>query len=70
MMFRIKLLYIIAGAYNMGGSPAPTVEQIKNMVYMNQTGSQSYQSREEYLGEFYLYTCYNVTDIALLCNTA
>ncbi|KAF1378588.1 hypothetical protein PFLUV_G00192100 [Perca fluviatilis] len=46
---RHVLIFFTDGAYNMGGSPAPTVEQIKNMVYMNQTGSQSYQSREEYL---------------------
>ncbi|XP_034539899.1 complement factor B-like [Notolabrus celidotus] len=37
------------GAYNMGGSPVPTVERIKNMVYMNHTGQQQGISREEYL---------------------
>ncbi|XP_047463236.1 complement factor B-like [Mugil cephalus] len=37
------------GAYNMGGSPAPTVEQIKNMVYMNHTTEQQAESREDYL---------------------
>ncbi|XP_028450837.1 complement factor B-like isoform X1 [Perca flavescens] len=46
---RHVLIFFTDGAYNMGGSPAPTVEQIKNMVYMNQTGPQSNQSREEYL---------------------
>lgn len=42
----------IAGAYNMGGSPTFTVEKIKNMVYMNQTGEPKTPSREEFLGEF------------------
>ncbi|XP_037605565.1 complement factor B-like [Sebastes umbrosus] len=37
------------GAYNMGGSPAPTVAKIKNMVYMNHTGEQETHSRETYL---------------------
>ncbi|KAF3706517.1 Complement factor B [Channa argus] len=37
------------GAYNMGGSPAPTVEKIKNMVYMNHTIGKQNQSREDYL---------------------
>lgn len=41
------------GAYNMGGSPEPTVQRIKNMVYMNHTNEAeaNAKSREEYLGE-------------------
>ncbi|XP_013858625.1 complement factor B [Austrofundulus limnaeus] len=35
------------GAYNMGGSPRPTVERIKNMVYMNDMANVG--SRDEYL---------------------
>uniref|UniRef100_A0A8C9YCL8 C3/C5 convertase n=1 Tax=Sander lucioperca TaxID=283035 RepID=A0A8C9YCL8_SANLU len=46
---RHVLIFFTDGAYNMGGSPAPTVEQIKNTVYMNQTGVPAAQSREEYL---------------------
>ncbi|XP_032388691.1 complement factor B [Etheostoma spectabile] len=48
---RHVLIFFTDGAYNMGGSPAPTVERIKNMVYMNQTGvpGTATQSREEYL---------------------
>ncbi|XP_078121876.1 complement factor B-like isoform X2 [Sander vitreus] len=46
---RHVLIFFTDGAYNMGGSPAPTVEQIKNMVYMNQTGVPAAKSREEYL---------------------
>lgn len=38
----------------MGGSPAPTVAKIKNMVYMNHTTAEETQSREDYLGEFYI----------------
>ncbi|KAK5858480.1 hypothetical protein PBY51_002615 [Eleginops maclovinus] len=37
------------GAYNMGGSPDPTVARIKNMVYMNHTAAEETPSREEYL---------------------
>ncbi|XP_042354606.1 complement factor B-like [Plectropomus leopardus] len=46
---RHVFLIFTDGAYNMGGSPAPTVAKIKNMVYMNQTGDQESPSREEYL---------------------
>ena len=46
---RHVLIVFTDGAYNMGGSPAPTVAKIKNMVYMNQTGEQKISSREEYL---------------------
>lgn len=48
------ILSVIAGAYNMGGSPAPTVAKIKNMVYMNHTreGETDVQPREEYLGKY------------------
>lgn len=47
------LVSFIAGAYNMGGSPVPTVAKIKNMVYMNHTVEQGAQTRENYLGEFF-----------------
>uniref|UniRef100_A0A3Q1FXL7 Complement factor B-like n=1 Tax=Acanthochromis polyacanthus TaxID=80966 RepID=A0A3Q1FXL7_9TELE len=48
---RHVLIFFTDGAYNMGGSPLPTVERIKNMVYMNNTSDQQKESREEYLGE-------------------
>nr|XP_020454148.1 complement factor B-like [Monopterus albus] len=44
---RHALIIFTDGAYNMGGSPAPTVAQIKNKVYMNYTGETS--TREDYL---------------------
>uniref|UniRef100_A0A8C2WUR2 C3/C5 convertase n=1 Tax=Cyclopterus lumpus TaxID=8103 RepID=A0A8C2WUR2_CYCLU len=37
------------GGYNMGGSPEFTLTKIKNLVYMNNTGQQGTQSRENYL---------------------
>ncbi|CAN9501319.1 unnamed protein product [Ophioblennius macclurei] len=37
------------GGYNMGGSPLPSVTRIKNMVYMNQTGENQGENRDEYL---------------------
>lgn len=43
----------MAGAYNMGGSPLPTVAKINNMVYMNHTVEEEAQSRGDYLGEVY-----------------
>ncbi|XP_040006908.1 complement factor B-like [Xiphias gladius] len=46
---RHVLIIFTDGAYNMGGSPAPTVAKIKNMVYMNHTSGQEAQSREEFL---------------------
>ncbi|XP_045896050.1 complement factor B-like [Micropterus dolomieu] len=46
---RHVIIVFTDGAYNMGGSPAPTVEKIKNMVYMNHTVEGETQSREEYL---------------------
>uniref|UniRef100_A0A7N8X6D6 Complement factor B-like n=1 Tax=Mastacembelus armatus TaxID=205130 RepID=A0A7N8X6D6_9TELE len=49
---RHVLIIFTDGAYNMGGSPAPTVARIKNMVYMNQTTDQELKrkaSREDYL---------------------
>uniref|UniRef100_A0A3B4ZS29 C3/C5 convertase n=1 Tax=Stegastes partitus TaxID=144197 RepID=A0A3B4ZS29_9TELE len=46
---RHVLIFFTDGAYNMGGSPVPTVERIKNMVYMNNTSEQQKQSREEFL---------------------
>uniref|UniRef100_A0A3Q1HJ57 C3/C5 convertase n=1 Tax=Acanthochromis polyacanthus TaxID=80966 RepID=A0A3Q1HJ57_9TELE len=48
---RHVLIFFTDGAYNMGGSPLPTVERIKNMVYMNNTSDQQKESREEYLGD-------------------
>ncbi|KAM3600966.1 uncharacterized protein V6R79_005319 [Siganus canaliculatus] len=45
---RHVLIFFTDGAFNMGGSPLPTVSQIKNMVYMNQTGEAA-ASREDYL---------------------
>ncbi|XP_072230699.1 complement factor B-like isoform X2 [Leuresthes tenuis] len=42
---RHVIILFTDGAYNMGGSPAPTVERIKNMVYMNQNDG----SRDEFL---------------------
>ncbi|KAJ4930198.1 hypothetical protein JOQ06_019204 [Pogonophryne albipinna] len=47
---RHVIILFTDGAYNMGGSPVPTVARIKNMVYMNHTGEQETQSREAYLG--------------------
>lgn len=37
----------------MGGSPAQTVEKIKNMVYMEQTRAGETPPRADYLGKFY-----------------
>uniref|UniRef100_A0A667Y9T0 C3/C5 convertase n=1 Tax=Myripristis murdjan TaxID=586833 RepID=A0A667Y9T0_9TELE len=37
------------GGYNMGGSPKPTVAQIKNMVYMNPTSQSETPVRDEFL---------------------
>lgn len=53
MRYHKYTFIFIVGAYNMGGSPAPTLARIKDMVYMNQTGEKEVNSREEYLGEFY-----------------
>ncbi|XP_013858624.1 complement factor B [Austrofundulus limnaeus] len=44
---RHVLIMFTDGAYNMGGSPRPTVERIKNMVYMNDMANVG--SRDEYL---------------------
>ncbi|XP_074527811.1 complement factor B-like [Halichoeres trimaculatus] len=46
---RHVILLFSDGAYNMGGSPLPRVNRIKNMVYMNHTGENQPGSREEYL---------------------
>ncbi len=43
----------VIGAYNMGGSPANTVEKIKNLVYMDQGGEGGTRQRDEFLGKFY-----------------
>ncbi|XP_041863655.1 complement factor B-like isoform X3 [Melanotaenia boesemani] len=42
---RHVLICFTDGGYNMGDTPEPTVEKIKNLVYMNHTDT----SREEYL---------------------
>ncbi|XP_051256245.1 complement factor B-like [Dicentrarchus labrax] len=46
---RHAIIVFTDGAYNMGGSPASTVKQIKNMVYMNPTSEEEKQPRGEYL---------------------
>uniref|UniRef100_A0A1A8CQQ0 C3/C5 convertase n=1 Tax=Nothobranchius kadleci TaxID=1051664 RepID=A0A1A8CQQ0_NOTKA len=46
---RHVLIMFTDGAYNMGGSPKPTVERIKDMVYMNHTEGEKAGSREEFL---------------------
>ncbi|KAM9348847.1 complement factor B-like, partial [Symphorus nematophorus] len=43
------LIVFTDGAYNVGGSPAPTVAKIKDMIYMGNTSDGETQSREEYL---------------------
>ncbi|XP_075343488.1 complement factor B-like [Odontesthes bonariensis] len=42
---RHVIILFTDGAYNMGGSPEPTIKRIKNMVYMNQDDG----SRDEFL---------------------
>lgn len=42
------------GAYNMGGSPEPTVARIKNTVYMNHTVENQVGTRDDFLGKFNL----------------
>lgn len=51
----------------MGGSPAPTVANIKNMVYMNHSGEEETESqpREEYLGEYIFVE--EICDFQLCC---
>ncbi|XP_029304139.1 complement factor B-like isoform X1 [Cottoperca gobio] len=49
MEHRHVIITFTDGAYNMGGSPEPTLRRIKNMVYMNHNGEQDNPSREEYL---------------------
>ncbi|KAM6907154.1 complement factor B-like [Xenentodon cancila] len=46
---RHAIILFTDGAYNMGGSPAPTVARIKDMVYMNHTAKRQAESREDYL---------------------
>ncbi|KAK2828628.1 hypothetical protein Q5P01_019662 [Channa striata] len=46
---RHVIIIFTDGAYNMGGSPAPTLAKIKNMVYMNHTSEEDAQSRLDYL---------------------
>ncbi|XP_054611728.1 complement factor B-like isoform X1 [Dunckerocampus dactyliophorus] len=46
---RHAIILFTDGAYNMGGTPEPTVQKIKNMVYMDQTSRSEKPLREEYL---------------------
>ncbi|XP_061818458.1 complement factor B-like [Nerophis lumbriciformis] len=46
---RHAIILFTDGAYNMGGTPEPTVEKIKNMVYMDQTARNQKPIREDYL---------------------
>ncbi|XP_069577993.1 complement factor B-like [Brachyistius frenatus] len=46
---RHAIIIFTDGAYNMGGEPAPTVERIKNLVYMKHATEQNTQPRDEYL---------------------
>ncbi|XP_060941709.1 complement factor B-like [Limanda limanda] len=46
---RHVIILFTDGAYNMGGSPLPSVERIKQMIYMNHTSEPGTQSREEFL---------------------
>ncbi|KAM8899315.1 complement factor B-like [Spinachia spinachia] len=46
---RHVLMVFTDGAFNMGGSPDRTVQQIKNMVYLDPTGQKKNESRDEYL---------------------
>lgn len=45
---KVLPLFFTTGAYNLGGSPAPTVAKIKNSAYLNLADG----SRDDYLGEF------------------
>ncbi|XP_028277943.1 complement factor B-like [Parambassis ranga] len=47
--YRHVIILFTDGVYNMGGSPLPTVEMIKNMVYMNATTEAKDPPRDEYL---------------------
>ncbi|XP_051903114.1 complement factor B-like [Hippocampus zosterae] len=46
---RHVIILFTDGAYNMGGSPEPTVEKIKNLVYMDPNYKQKEPLRAEYL---------------------
>ncbi|XP_053296809.1 complement factor B [Pleuronectes platessa] len=46
---RHVIILFTDGGYNMGGSPKPNVERIKQMIYMNHTSEPGTQSREEFL---------------------
>ncbi|XP_008425332.1 complement factor B [Poecilia reticulata] len=46
---RHVLILFTDGAYNMGGSPQPTVARIKNTVYMNHTMENPVSSRDDFL---------------------
>ncbi|XP_010791795.1 complement factor B-like [Notothenia coriiceps] len=59
---RHVIILFTDGAYNMGGSPEPTVARIKNMVYMNQTGEEEAKSREAYLDIYVFATGKDIFD--------
>uniref|UniRef100_A0A3B5RB02 C3/C5 convertase n=1 Tax=Xiphophorus maculatus TaxID=8083 RepID=A0A3B5RB02_XIPMA len=46
---RHALILFTDGAYNMGGSPEPTVARIKNTVYMNHTAENNVGTRDDFL---------------------
>ncbi|XP_032431339.1 complement factor B-like [Xiphophorus hellerii] len=46
---RHALILFTDGAYNMGGSPEPTVARIKNTVYMNHTVENHVGTRDDFL---------------------
>ncbi|KAM7397999.1 hypothetical protein PAMA_006057 [Pampus argenteus] len=62
---RHVLIIFSDGAYNMGDSPLPTLEKIKNRVYMNQL-----DSREEYLDVYVFGIGTQVLDADLQALTA
>uniref|UniRef100_A0A3B3HXQ4 C3/C5 convertase n=1 Tax=Oryzias latipes TaxID=8090 RepID=A0A3B3HXQ4_ORYLA len=65
---RHVFLLFTDGAYNMGGSPLPTLARIKNRVYMSPTGDPG--SRLDYLGDYVFGIGAEIFDEALLPLTA
>ncbi|XP_039474144.1 complement factor B-like isoform X1 [Oreochromis aureus] len=63
---RHALIVFTDGAYNEGGSPAPTVMQIKNKVYMNQADG----SRDDYLDIYIFGIGDDIFDDDLMALTA
>uniref|UniRef100_A0A8C7ZN55 C3/C5 convertase n=1 Tax=Oryzias sinensis TaxID=183150 RepID=A0A8C7ZN55_9TELE len=61
---RHVFLLFTDGAYNMGGSPLPTLARIKNRVYMSPTGDPG--SRLDYLGDYIFGIGAEIFDEALL----